>query len=124
MTILVDTGGKVKQRKRVYSRYSKQATLLLGELIRASRLEKKIAEKDLSERVGISRATLQKIEKGDLKVEVGLYFETAAILEIPLFNIETNDKLTMDYELKMVAEKLALLPKRARKSIVKVDDDF
>ncbi len=107
-------------RKRVYSRVTRNATELLGKLIRVRRKEQKMTEVELAGRAGISRATLQKIETGDLKVEIGLFFEVAALVGVNLFG-EQAPLLPM--HLARVEEKLALLPQSVRKP-VKVDDDF
>ena len=44
-----------------------------------------MTEEDLAGRAGISRRTLQKIERGDLKCEIGLVFEDANIVGVKLF---------------------------------------
>ena len=60
---------------RTYLRQTRDAAEMLGKLIRLGRKERKMTEEDLSGRAGISRRTLQKIERGDLKCEIGLVFE-------------------------------------------------
>ena len=80
-----------------------------------------MTEEDLSGRAGISRRTLQKIERGDLKCEIGLYFEVATLAGINLFGAEDSTSVTM--HLNRLNDKLALLPQRIR-TLVKVDDDF
>jgi DNA-binding XRE family transcriptional regulator len=49
---------------RSYSRYSCNATALLGGLIRAARKERKLTGQEVADRAGISRGLLQRIEKG------------------------------------------------------------
>jgi transcriptional regulator with XRE-family HTH domain len=58
---------------------------LLGREIRLARKQRKMTEADLASRIGIARSTLQLIEKGQPKVEIGLAFEAAALLGVPLF---------------------------------------
>lgn len=111
----------VPVRKRTYSRATREATELLGKLIRLGRKERKMTENDLAGRAGISRATLQKIERGDLKCEVGLFFEVATLAGVKLFGAE--DSSTVSMHLGRTNDKLALLPQSVRTS-VKVDDDF
>lgn len=53
---------------RTYSAYTKQAALLFGELIKLGRKDRRWTETELADRAGISRATVQKIEKGSLTV--------------------------------------------------------
>lgn len=80
-----------------------------------------MTEEDLAGRAGISRRTLQKIERGDLKCEIGLVFEVANLVGVPLFGEEEHANLARNKN--RVDDKLALLPKRIRR-IVKVDDEF
>ena len=108
-------------RKRTYSRATREATELLGKLIRLGRKERKMTENELAGRAGISRATLQKIERGDLKCEVGLFFEVATLVGVKLFGAEDSSMVSM--HLGRINDKLALLPQSVRTS-VKVDDDF
>lgn len=108
-------------RTRTYSRVTKEATELFGKLIRLGRKERKMTENELAGRAGISRATLQKIERGDLKCEVGLVFEVATLVGVKLFEAEDAQAVTM--HLDRINDKLALLPQSVRTS-VKVDDDF
>ena len=75
---------------------------------------------ELAERAGISRGLLQRIEKGDLKCEIGVAFEVAAIVGITLFD-EPSALLVHG---KRVDDKLALLPKYVRTANQRVHDDF
>lgn len=106
---------------RTYSRYTQEATALLGALIRAARKERKLTAQELSERAGISRGLLQRIEKGDLKCEIGATFEVATILGIKLFDA---DATTLTKHLRQTEDKLALLPQRIRTKQTVVRDDF
>ncbi len=106
---------------RTYLRQTRDAVELLGKLIRLGRKERKMTEEDLSGRAGISRRTLQKIERGDLKCEIGLVFEVANIVGVKLFSDEEN--LNRYSYTSRIDDKLALLPKRVRR-VVTVDDDF
>jgi len=49
-----------------------------------------MAEEVLSGRARISRRTVQKIESGDPKCEIGLVFEVANIVGVKLFSVEEN----------------------------------
>lgn len=106
---------------RPYSRYSREAVQLLGALIRAARKERRFTAQETAERAGISRGLLQRIEKGDMKCEIGSVFEVAAILGIKLFDA---DEPVLARELLHTQEKLALLPKSVRRKTKTVDDDF
>ncbi len=106
---------------RTYSRYSLEAISLLGKLIRAARKERKMTAQELSDRAGISRGLLQRIEKGDPKCELGATFEVAVIVGIKLFDA---DATALTRQIRQTDEKLALLPKSVRRKAKVVDDDF
>ncbi len=106
---------------RTYLRQTRDAAELLGKLIRLGRKERKMTEEELSGRAGISRRTLQKIERGDPKCEIGLVFEVANLVGVSLFGDEGNANISRN--LSRVDDKLALLPQLVR-SIVKVNDEF
>ena len=52
-----------KPLNRAYSRYSLEAITLLGQMIRAGRIERKITGEEMASRMGASRALIQRIEK-------------------------------------------------------------
>jgi DNA-binding XRE family transcriptional regulator len=106
---------------RTYLRQTREATELLGKLIRLGRKERKMTEEDLAGRAGISRRTLQKIERGNLKCEIGLVFEVANLVGVSLFGDEGNANISRS--ISRVEDKLALLPQLVR-STIKVNDDF
>ena len=106
---------------RTYSHYSREAVALLGALIREARNERKFTVQELAERAGISRGLLQRIEKGNLKCEIGAVFEVATIIGIKLFDA---DESTLTKYLRQTNEKLSLLPKSVRKKSKVVHDDF
>lgn len=110
-----------KSITRTYSRYSRAATALLGGLIRAARKEHKLTAQEVADRAGISRGLLQRIEKGDLKCEIGAVFEVATIVGVKLFDA---DEIALATHLGRTKEKLALLPKSVRKRPRAVRDDF
>ena len=78
-------------------------------------------EHELVDRAGISRATLQKIEKGDLSVAIGLVFEVAALVGVALFDEQRSSLAT---HIARTDDKLALLPSAVRKRRKSVDDEF
>jgi transcriptional regulator with XRE-family HTH domain len=103
-----------------YSPVTRDAARLLGARIKAARLERRWTLGELAERVGVSRLTMGKVERGDLSVRMGIAFEAAALLGVPL--IDQDDRLRRA-ELLRAQDRLALLPRNARRR-VKVDDDF
>jgi len=106
---------------RTYLRPTRDAAELLGKLIRLGRKERKMTGEELSGRAGVSRRTLQKIERGDLKCEIGLVFEVANLVGVSLFGDEGNANISRN--IRRVEDKLDLLPQMVRNT-VKVNDDF
>lgn len=106
---------------RTYSNYCRDSVVLLGGLIREARNEQKLTAQELADRAGISRGMLQRIEKGNLKCEIGAVFEVATIVGIKLFDADESD---LPKHLRQTREKLALLPKSVRKKSRAVRDDF
>lgn len=106
---------------RTYLRPTRDAADLLGKLIRLGRKERKMTEEELAGRAGISRRTLQKIERGNPKCEIGLVFEVANLVGVSLFGDEGNANLPRN--ISRVEDKLALLPQMVRNT-VKVNDEF
>ena len=107
---------------RVLAVQSVEALRLLGELVRLARRERRMSESELAERAGIARSTLQKIERGDPGVNIGLAFEAASMAGVELFGTADVGELA-DRRVR-VAEKLALLPRAVRPPSRPFDDDF
>lgn len=107
--------------ERNYSKQTKEAARLLGSLIEHARKSQALTTTEVAERAGISRRTLRRIENGDLKSEIGLFFEVATVVRVPLFGTE---HLTLQNEFVRVEEKLSLLPKNIHKPRRGVKDDF
>lgn len=106
---------------RTYSRYTQEACALLGGLIRTARKERKFTAQELADRAGISRGLLQRVEKGDLKCEIGAAFEVATIVGVRLFDA---DETTLTKHLRQTDDRLVLLPKRIKARKKAVRDDF
>jgi transcriptional regulator with XRE-family HTH domain len=110
-----------KPATRSYSRYSRDAAVLLGQLIRQARIERKITAAELAERAGLSRGLVQRIEKGDPGCAIGAVFEAAAIVGVRLFDA---DQTTLANRIAAATTTLTLLPKAVRASRIEVKDDF
>ncbi len=106
---------------RTYSRHTRQAAALLARQVRLGRKQRKWTERELADRAGISRATLKKIEKGDLGVAIGLVFEVAVLVGVALFDAEPA---AVAVHIARTDDKLALLPSVVRKPREPVDDAF
>jgi transcriptional regulator with XRE-family HTH domain len=110
-----------KSQTRSYSQYSLTALALFGQMIRQGRIENNLTAQNLSERVGISRALLRRIENGDPGCAIGVAFEVAAIVGVPLFE---SDMAGLAGQLRHSSEKLALLRKSVHAPRKDVNDDF
>lgn len=109
------------RKTRTYSRLSEEALALLGKQIRLARKGRRMSEGELSERIGIARSTLQRIEQGDPVVEIGLVFEAAVLAGVDLF---VPAATTLAPQISRIDDKLALMPASIRKTPRTVDDDF
>lgn len=103
-----------------YSRTTEQTLQTFGQMIRLARLERKMPQVELAERMGVSRQTVSALEQGDPKVGVGIVFEAAYIVGIPLL---APDRLALDKLSTVVAGLASLLPQRTA-GIKQVSDDF
>lgn len=106
---------------RNYSRTARDAAALLGEMIRAARIHRRMSTGELAERAGVSRGLVVRVEAGDLGSAIGAAFEMAAVLGVPLFEADPGQ---VSARLARQREVNALLPKRAFPASVDVDDDF
>lgn len=103
-------------RRRI-SPAARDAATTLGLQIAASRRRRRLTAERVAEQAGISPVTLRRVERGDPSVSLGIAFEVASIVGVPLFNAETPQRLA---ELRAQAHhELALLPRRVRP----IDDD-
>jgi len=104
---------------RAYSPRTIEALRLLGSRIRLARQRRRMTVEELAERVGVSQATMRRIEQGSPTVRAGGMFEAAAVLGVPLFD---EDPRRVGLETRQVATELALLPRSVRKPAI--SDDF
>ena len=111
----------MRQHVRAYSEATRQALGMMGRVIRLARKGRKMSEADLAARIGIARSTLQLIEKGHPKVEIGLVFEAATLLGVPMF---VDEPSRLASEISRIDDRLALLPKSVRQPRSQVKDDF
>ncbi|GIG41114.1 helix-turn-helix domain-containing protein [Cellulomonas phragmiteti] len=108
------------RRVRTYSRATEHATATLGALIAAARRERRMSVAEVCERVGIDPGTLRSVERGAPTVAIGMVFEVATVLGVPLFSVPAEELPALAAR---AADRLALLPQRVR-ATVQVDDDF
>lgn len=108
-------------QKRTYARYTLEGLALLGKMVRLGRKQRKMTEHDLADRLGIARSTLQRIEKGDPKVEIGLMFEAAVLVGVKLFDSDERGVAALSNQMD---DRIAVLPKHVYKTGRTVVDDF
>lgn len=77
----------------------------LGENIKLARKRRKLTTEQVSERAGINRTTLYRIEKGDAAVAIGSYFNVFRVLNLE----EDFKKLAVDDEFGRKLQDLDLL---------------
>lgn len=106
--------------QRPYSPAADEAAHLLGRRIAVARRERRWTLGELAERVGVTRVTMRKVERGDPTVRLGVAFEAAALLDIPLFDADPSRRRL---EARRLDDRLAVLPQAVRPR-TKVDDDF
>lgn len=75
----------MSKRQHTYSPTVYDAAVLLGAEITQARLARRWTVRELSERAGISPATLQKVERGKPSVALGTVFDVATLVGVPLF---------------------------------------
>lgn len=107
------------KRTRAYSRTVRNAAQLLGAQIRQARIERHWSAQELAERAGISVDTLRKVERGDPTVSLGVAFDVAALVGVPLF---FEDRSRLASETARARERIVLMPQRVRSPAV--NDDF
>ena len=110
-----------KAAPRAYSRYCREALAVLGQFIRINRIERRLSVEELATRVGVSRDLMHRIERGDPRCGIGLVFEAAVIVGVPLFE---SDRSRLSERKEAQSEKLSLLPKAIHKQRNAVKDDF
>ena len=108
-------------RSRTYSTRALEASRLLGRQIKLARKQRRWSERELATRAGVSRYTVQKIERGDMTCALGLVFEAASLVGIHLFEADNSP---LARQLRAVDDRIALLPKHTYAPRQVVHDDF
>ena len=111
----------MSKTQRPLSPYAADAVALLGQLIRKARIERKLKAVDVTDRAGISRGLLRRIETGDSGCTIGAVFEVAAIVGVRLFDI---DQTSLSKAVESNREIMTLLPKSVRRTRIEANDDF
>jgi transcriptional regulator with XRE-family HTH domain len=106
---------------RSYLTPTTNAVRVLGLQLAAARRAQRRTSSEVAERAGMTRSTLRRIEHGDPGVAIGLYFDVAMVLSVPLFGAESRELAELAAR---GQRELTLLPKRIRVRPTPVDDDF
>ncbi len=109
----------MSKTQRPLSPYAADAVALLGQLIRKARIERKLKAVDVTDRAGISRGLLRRIETGDPGCTIGAVFEVSAIVGVRLFD---TDQTALSKAVETNREIMALLPKSVRNPRIEADD--
>ena len=91
----------------------KRALAKLGEDIKSARLRRRIPTTIMAERVFITRMTLQKVERGDPSVSLGIYAVVLFVLGLTQRLVDLADARSDELGLQLEEERL---PKRIRQS--------
>lgn len=109
---------------KVKYNFSKQTLYALehyANLLKIARKNRNMTVVELTDKLGVSRTTVDKILKGDPTANIGYYFEASRILGVNLFNQEPS-RLEVS---KRSSDKIdSLLPKRIRNKKEILDNDF
>lgn|SRR6478752_5116166 len=119
--LLMDHIFHMPKIQRPLSPYAADAVFLLGQLIRKARIERKLKAVEVTDRAGISRGLLRRIETGDPGCTIGAVFEVAAIVGVRLFD---TDQTALSKAVETNREIMTLLPKSVRSPRIEADDDF
>lgn len=109
------------KRTRSFMPTTRAAVALLGSQIAAARRERGWTAADLAERVGVQPQTIGRLERGEPTVALGVAFEAAVIVGIPLFAADEQELHSLAAA---AQQRLALLPTRVTKPSIVVDDNF
>ena len=111
----------VPKTSRPISKPCHRALALFGTLLRAARIERGMSQAQLAERLGVGRHSVIALEQGSPTLAIGTAFEAAVILGIPLLADDAQGQAKLAGSLAALA---TVLPARAGRKIVALDDDF
>lgn len=101
---------------------TRDAARALGAQVSAARKSQRMTAAALAARAGINVRTLRKVEQGDPTVTLGVAFDCAAILGVPLFTPNPAELAILSHNL---ADRAALLGTRVVPITDEgLDDDF
>ena len=98
----------MKSKKQVIFPKHQKILEKVGENIKLARKRRELTTIQISERAGIDRSTLVRIEKGDSRVSLGAYFNVLRVLGLQddFLKIATDDEFGRRLQdLKLLSEK-------------------
>lgn len=106
---------------RHHLRGTRYAASVLGTQLAVARRRSGRTAAEVAERVDVTRQTLRRVEQGDPSVAIGIVFDVATVLGVPLFGAGEAELA----ELAARGEReLALLPSRVDVTPPEIDDEF
>ena len=109
------------KKTRSYLPVTLSAVALLGTQIAQARRERPWTAADLAERLDVTPYTVARIERGEPTVAIGIVFEAAALVGLPLFSVAESE---LPQLVDAARHRLALLPARVSQPTAGFDDDF
>lgn len=103
------------------SRLATEALRLLGAHIEALRKRRGWTQANLADRTGISTETVRLMEQGDPACRIGLVFECAVLVGVPLFE-DSREQIDLLRERIHIIR--ALMPKQLPQPRHDIDNDF
>jgi len=109
------------RRTHTYSSRTLDAARVLGLRIAEGRRRRRWTQAELSERGGVSKATVRNAERGEPTVAVGVMFELATLVGVHLFGTPPGELPGMAARER---DRLALLPAHVYPRRLGGDDEF
>jgi len=110
-------------RIRNYSNATRLVIQQLGHEIQSTRKQRHMTAEELSDRAGIGRKTLYRIEQGDPRVEIGLVLEVALLVGLSIMN-SRYEQSSVGYATSRNSFKSASINSAENKTRKVVKDDF
>ena len=109
VTIVTNTKSSQKRSAVVFPK-NRKVLAQLGENIKLARKRRSYTQKLISERTGLSRLTIRKIEQGDPKVSMGHYVAVLSVLGL----VEDFAEVANDDELGRKLQDIKLIREKGR----------
>ena len=103
------------------SKKTQLALTTFASMIKTARINGNMSQQELAQRLHINRLTVAALEKGKPTVGIGIAFEAATIVGVPLLVEDINQLNTQS---RLIYQILSLLPERAGRKPKRVDDEF